>query len=463
MTMTISETTKPQKKRKNRQELLMETLPQFEQFIENREAYIKALETTIEALQHENQQFNQNNLAIRSSIDELVAMQQLSNSISTAVEHQTILSTLIELTTQVIPVLEANIFLFDATTNKLLALSADGSERLTEEAQQQLEAGIVDWVFSEKKTVIIPNLEYLNTSGTTRNFVMVPILLRNKPLGIYIIHTDKSQQEFSNHDIQLLTVLANQAAAGVENWRAYDQLRKANQDLKTSHSQMLQAAKLAAIGELAAGILHEIKNPVQVLMMYVDMVQRGRTLPNLFDLLSAQVKRLAEITRRLTNFSRNVSEDLPMESVDLNKALLEMIDIVRHQFRNDKIEIALNVAESLPTIHGNANVLQQVFLNLLINARDAMPQGGQCAIVTETKDFNVIVRFSDTGTGIEQELITKIFDPFFTTKGEGKGTGLGLSICKNIISQHRGKITVESAAGKGTTFSITIPTRRPLS
>jgi two-component system, NtrC family, sensor kinase len=442
--------------RKDRNQLLNEALPQFEQFIESRESYIKALETTIQALKQENQQFTKNNLDIRNSIDELVAMQQLSNIVSTAMDAEVIVGTLFELTGQVIPGLDANIFLFDADGKNLVPLSSKSSVILNQEAQSQLEAGIVDWVLSEKKTVIIPDLSNMLADGTVKNFVIVPLILRSDSIGVYFIHTDKAQQEFSNQDIQLLTVLANQAAAGVENWRAHEQLIKVNEELKTSQAQMVQAAKLAAIGELAASIAHEIKNPLQVLMLQIDMYKRGKPLPNWFDMFSKEVRRLFEITRRLMNFSRNISEDFPMEPASVNRAIEDVVAIVQHEFRNHKIEIEMNLNMELPAIMGSANYLQQVFLNLLINARDAMPDGGKINIVSTRSESNLLVKVSDTGMGIGKENIEKIFKPFFSTKGE-KGTGLGLSICNKIISQHDGKMSVESVVGAGTTFTISLP------
>lgn len=442
--------------RKNRNQLINEALPQFEQFIESRESYIKALETTIHALKQENQQFTKNNLDIRNSIDELVAMQQLSNIISTAVDADVIVGELFELTRQVITVLDANIFLFDVDGKMLNPLSSKSSPILNQEAQSQLEAGIVDWVLSEKKTVIIPDLSNMMADGTVKNFVIVPLILRGSGIGVYFIHTDKAQQEFSNQDIQLLTILANQAAAGVENWRAHEQLVKVNEELKTSQAQMVQAAKLAAIGELAASIAHEIKNPLQVLMLQIDMYKRGKPLPNWFDMFSKEVRRLFEITRRLMNFSRNISEDLPMEPVSINRAIEDVVAIVQHEFRNHKIEIETNLNTELPAIMGSGNYLQQVFLNLLINARDAMPDGGKISIISSRSETNLLVKVSDTGIGIGKENLEKIFKPFFSTKGE-KGTGLGLSICNKIIMQHDGKMSVESILGAGTTFIISLP------
>ncbi|HCV43048.1 MAG TPA: hypothetical protein DGH68_06155 [Bacteroidetes bacterium] len=447
----------PKNVKKKRVDVVNDAQPQFERFIESRESYIKALETTIEVLRQDNVQCNENTLEMRSSIDELVVMQQLSNTISTALDKELILSTLVRLTQDVIPVFESNIFLLDRRQDRFLPLSPSCSERLQEEVEGHLEAGIMDWVLSEKKTVIIPDLKHLGENGSARNFVIVPLVIRNEAIGMYVIYTQKPQQEFSNQDIQLLTVLANQAAAGVENWRTYEQLASMNEELKASQAQMIQAAKLAAIGELSANIVHEIKNPVQVLMMSVELMQSGRSLPNWSDMVATQVKRLSEIIRRLMNFARATSGELTFEPVDVNKAVEDIVAMVQHEYYTGGIEIKVSLNEGLRSISGNATYLQQVFLNLLINAKDAMPQGGTITIATETTPSHVRVRFSDTGGGIEQKLLKKIFTPFFTTKGEGKGTGLGLSICRKIISQFNGGIVVESEVGKGTTFIITLP------
>ncbi len=446
--------------RKSRRDLLDDALPQFEQFIESRESYIKALETAIEALRTENQRYNKNSIEIRSSIDELVAMQRLSNSIGAAVQPEQIVTTLIDLTKQVIPVLDSNIFLFQEGRNKLLPLASRETDALSTFARAQVEAGIADWVIAEKKTVIIPDIDSLGAKGTSRNFVIVPLILRNRPIGIFIIHTEKPQTDFSNQDIQLLSVLATQAAAGVENWRTYDELMKANEQLKASQAQMIQAAKLAAIGELAASVVHEIKNPLQIMMMHLEMVERGRPLPNWTELLGQQVKRLSEIAKRLMNFARNVADDVLMESVNVNKAIEDVVAIIQHDFKSSNITIDLDLAPELPTIAGNANYLQQVFLNLAINARDAMVKGGTFRVKTRAKNNSIQVEVSDSGCGIAPENMEKIFFAFFTTKELGKGTGLGLAVCSKIVERHGGRITVTSEIGKGTTFVVTLPLRR---
>ena len=444
------------KARKSRLEILEEGLPHFEQFIESRESYIKALESTIELLRRENLSASTNNLAIRSSIDELVAMQRMSNSVSTAGEPHQIVSALMELTRQVIPVLDSDIFLFDGKDEHLVSLADRPSGRLQLEAEHQKEAGIVDWVIAEKKTVVIPDLEHMVSNTSSRNFVIVPLILRSKGVGVYMIHTGKPQQEFSNQDIQLLTVLANQAAVGVEHWRTLRQLVTANEEIKSSHAQMIQAAKLAAIGELAAGIAHEIKNPLSILLLHLDLAQAGKPLPNWMEMFSAQVKRLSDITLRLMNFARSASEDVTLEPLSVSRVIEDAVAIVRHEFRGGQIEIDLSFADNLPPVRGNANYLQQVFLNLLINSRDAMAEGGRITIAAAPAASGVRITFGDTGPGIPPAIREKIFKPFFTTKGEN-GTGLGLAICSKIISQHGGSISVKSEAGSGTTFTISLP------
>ncbi len=395
--------------------------------------------------------------AVRSSTDELLAMQRLANTISTTTDADVIVSELIALTRQVVPVIDCNVFVFEG--GRLAPLAGRTSSRLQQEAERQVEAGIVDWVIAEKKTVIIPDLEHMVSGASGRNFVIVPLIVRNRGIGVYVIHAERTEPGFSTQQVQLLTVLANQAAVGVENWRTHQELIRANEELKASHAQMIQAAKLAAIGELAAGIVHEIKNPLQVLLLNLELVEAGKPMPNWTEMFSKQVRRLADITRRLMNFARSASEEVTMEPVQLRRVIDDIVAMVQHEFRGGGIEIRMEEGSEPPPVYGNANYLQQVFLNLLINARDAMPTGGTITISVSTTGFHVCIRVSDTGSGIPPDLLEKIFRPFFTTKGE-RGTGLGLAICHKIVLQHKGDIRVESQQGKGTTFTIYLPVYR---
>ncbi len=448
---------------RNRLQLLDSAAPQFESLAESREQYVRALEDTIDLLKRDHTLASHNNVAIRTSMNELMAMQQLSNAICTARDPETIVGTLIHLTRQVIPVSESNVFLFDKATNKYTPLSKKTSDRFNAEAKKHVEAGVVDWVMAEQRTVIFPDIESMGGGGGKQIIVIVPLIMRNETVGMYLIRSPKPHEDVSNQEIQLLTVLANQAVIGLENWRTFEKLNVANKELIASQAQIRHVAKLAAIGELASGIVHEIKNPIQILLMHMELVHMGKPLPNWTYLFSQQIKRLSEITGRLMNFSRSVAEEIKMTEISVNDAIVETLAIVQHEYEGNKIEIVQNLFNDLPRITGNANCLQQVFLNLLINARDAMPEGGTISITTESSGYHVVVKIADSGSGIEKKNMDKIFLPFFTTKGEGNGTGLGLSICRKIVTEHKGEIKVESDAARGTTFSIFLPAKRSTS
>ena len=146
-----------------------------------------------------------------------------------------------------------------------------------------------------------------------------------------------------------------------------------------------------------------------------------------------------------------------MECLDVNKALLDVLSLIEHQLDGSKIRVRRELSPRLPSVRGNENRIQQVFFNLILNARDAMPRGGWLTIKTSADDDTVVAEVCDTGVGIKREDIKRIYDPFFTTKGIGRGTGLGLSVSYGIVQEHGGAIFVESVPGKGTTFQVALP------
>jgi two-component system NtrC family sensor kinase len=234
-------------------------------------------------------------------------------------------------------------------------------------------------------------------------------------------------------------------------------------------SQLSQADKLSSIGLLAAGVAHEVNTPLAVISSYAQMLskqlqgdpQRGALLEK----ITRQTFRASEIVNNLLNFSRTSGTEFA--EVDVNKVILDTLALMEHQFKTSQIRVEDELSSHLPTIQGNPGRLQQVFLNLFLNAKDAMANGGTLKISTMNGDA-VSVVVSDTGSGIAQEHIQRIYDPFFTTKaapqeGQRKGTGLGLSVTYGIIQEHAGKIRVESKPGEGTSFHLDFPlTRKPV-
>jgi PAS domain S-box-containing protein len=231
-------------------------------------------------------------------------------------------------------------------------------------------------------------------------------------------------------------------------------------------SQLAQSDKLSSIGLLAAGVAHEINTPLAVISSYSQMLSKqlksDQRLGPVLDKIIQQSFRASEIASGLLNFSRTATTEF--KETDLNQVIRDTLSLLEHQFKKSNITVDLELAEGLPAIHGNAGKLQQVFLNLLMNAREAMPAGGRMRVATQANG-HVEAIVADNGSGIAPEHLKRIYDPFFTTKtqpkpGERRGTGLGLSVSYGIIQEHAGKIQVESAIGSGTTFHLEFPLLR---
>jgi two-component system, NtrC family, sensor kinase len=234
----------------------------------------------------------------------------------------------------------------------------------------------------------------------------------------------------------------------------------------TLEAQLTQADKLSSIGLLAAGVAHEINTPLAVISSYSQLLTkqlRGDSrLAPVLEKITQQSFRAAEIANGLLNFSRTSSTEF--RETNLNQVIRDTLSLLEHQFKTAKVLVDLDLVEELPFIHGNPGKLQQVFLNLLLNAKEAMPEGGRLRVATLING-HVEAIVSDSGSGIAPENLKRIYDPFFTTKtaprpGDKRGTGLGLSVSYGIIQEHAGKIHVESAVGAGTTFHLEFPLLR---
>ncbi|HEV2763936.1 MAG TPA: ATP-binding protein, partial [Pyrinomonadaceae bacterium] len=224
--------------------------------------------------------------------------------------------------------------------------------------------------------------------------------------------------------------------------------------------QLQQREKLSSIGLLAAGVAHEINTPLTGVSSYTQMLlgMLPETDPKhaLLQKIRKQTERATGIVGNLLNFSRTggVTE---LSEVDLNGVLDLTLQLLEPQMRNSSVRVEREYEAELPRVYGNAGKLQQVFTNLLLNARDAIPDSGRILIRTRAEEDTVRVEIDDDGVGIAPENVARIYDPFFTTKGVGRGTGLGLAVSYGIVQEHSGHISVESAPGRGTTFRITLP------
>jgi signal transduction histidine kinase len=293
------------------------------------------------------------------------------------------------------------------------------------------------------------------------------------PIGVLLASTRKLKGGDLDHRVEGLkdefeemgTAFNEMAESLKEQMRqmreAKDKLTKANQELKLAHEQMVRADTMAALGTLSAGISHELSTPLSVILNLAQFLKQdaGADLALLEDLeaIEEEARQAIKITRSLLGFARATKSQ--RESVCLNCVLEDLMKILEFQPAAKSVKLVPDMDPELRTISANAGQMRQVFLNIILNAIQAMPGGGELRVVTRncTGDLpeGVEVRVSDTGVGIPQELGKKVFQPFFTTKNDG--TGLGLAIVNGIVREHNGRIEVGSEVGKGTTFTIFLP------
>ncbi len=223
--------------------------------------------------------------------------------------------------------------------------------------------------------------------------------------------------------------------------------------------QLLQSDKLASIGQLASGVAHEINNPLGNISLYTQLLREdileGKPRVEDIDVILEQIDAASKIVTDLLDFSHQYKP--AFLRVDINEAINKTLRVVDHQLSVNGIMVEKKLSRNLPEIRGDVGKLQQIFLNLIVNALQAMPDGGKLTLVSRKENNHVIVRVKDCGIGIPEKHLSKIFDPFFTTKPVGEGTGLGLSVTHGILKEHKGEIMVDSKVGVGTTFKITFP------
>jgi signal transduction histidine kinase len=223
--------------------------------------------------------------------------------------------------------------------------------------------------------------------------------------------------------------------------------------------QLQISEKMASIGLLAAGVAHEVNTPLTGISSFTQMLLERSPAddPNvhLLEKIERQTFRAAKIVNSLLNLAR--PSDGEAAPVDVNVVLNDVVSLLEHQFRSSRIQVRKDLCASGVFVKGVEYKLQQVFLNLLLNARDAMPRGGWLTLATRADERGAIVEVGDTGSGIPSEHIARIYDPFFTTKTDGRGTGLGLSVTYGIVQEHGGTLVCDSVVGQGTRFTLTLP------
>jgi signal transduction histidine kinase len=280
--------------------------------------------------------------------------------------------------------------------------------------------------------------------------IFIPLIRNDRPIGMLTLGNKKSEEPYNPDDLALLTILGNQLAISIENSILHEK------DLE-HQKKMIEADKMVSLGTLAAGMAHEIKNPLAMIKSFSQMAkdafyERDEAFFDKFNqIVPAQLDRLNCLIETLLRFGKPQKPNkIP---INLNQAITETLQLFDPQVQKQNITLETNLAD-IPLIIADKAQIQQVISNLILNALDSMPPQGHLTVLTNTQNNQVHLEIKDSGSGIRTEDIPKIFNPFYSTKE--KGTGLGLAVIKHILDEHSAKIKVKSAPGKGTIFEITL-------
>lgn len=307
-------------------------------------------------------------------------------------------------------------------------------------------------------SVPAPQRRTLEESGVD---LIVPIVFNDSVAGALMIGPRLDKKPYPQEETELLVSIARQVAPAIENARLYEELRAQIKELKETQVQLVQAGKLATLGTLASGVAHEISNPLFSILGRVELLRRDadRHLASsraieYVDSIHEMSVRISDIVKALLTFSRR---DSALGPIDIHRLMNDTIGLVERDLALSRISVVRNFAPGAPYTVGNPAKLKQALMNIVLNAKDAMPGGGTITLSTAVDHGEVRISCADTGRGIPEESIPRVFDAFFTTKDRGLGAGLGLYICNSIVDEHGGHIAVESAVGVGTTISIALP------
>lgn len=335
--------------------------------------------------------------------------------------------------------------------------------------------GVAGWVVEEGRSVVSNDLAAdprhsrrvdQQAGFASRSLVCVPLTIKGRILGA--LQAVNGSEPFDETDVTLLELLGQHVVTAMENARLYGELRESLVQLKAQQDALVQSEKLSAMGLLAAGVAHEIRSPLTAISGYAQLLKRRGVAGDMGDRLETierSVEAINKIVNGLLDFAKK--DETCWEPVNVNDVVEQALVLAEHTLsRFKKVRVERRFAPELPPVEADARQLQQVFINLIINAAEAMPSGGVLTITTtldrrddvppEEAIPRVEAAFGDTGVGIPELSRSHIFEPFFT-EGKKSGTGLGLSICKSIMKKHRGEISFRCPDEGGTVFLVHLP------
>ncbi len=403
--------------------------------------------------------------------EKFAALLTVSRAVVNTLDLKTILSTIAKQIRQVITTDECTVFLYDDREKVLLPAVCDAQSYVEQMLAVRLKLGegitgtvaltgrgeIVNDAESDPRALTVPD-----TPPEQSALLCVPLKSREHVLGVITL-SRIGPRGFQEEDLELATLFAGQCSAAIANARLYENMKRAYDELRSTQAQLVQSAKLNALGEMAGGVAHDFNNILAAILGRTQLLMQTVADPEMRRQLSVVEQAAldgAQTVRRVQEFTR-VRQDERFETLDVNRVLYGVVELTRPAWeagakrRGVVVNVHLDLRAS-QSIAGAASELREVFTNMVLNAVDAMPGGGDLWVSSADDDSVVRVQVRDTGVGMDHETRARIFDPFFTTK-EVKGTGLGLSVAYGIVTRHHGRIEVHSSPGNGTQFTLEFP------
>lgn len=400
----------------------------------------------------------------------LVVLNEIGRVLSATLDLPMLYRTIVAETRRVLLVDAAYIVLYDNTTQRCETTFWIDQDEVWSGCQVfALDDGPASHVIRTKRPYVVnqPSDPIQARGGSfgdmqraSASALHVPMLIGERVIGVISVQSYKPNA-YCDEDLQIISTIASQAAVAIENARLVNELQHTIESLKMAQDQLVRHEKLAALGQLVAGVAHELNNPLTSVMGFTELLLAEDLPPSIrqdVERIGHGAARCARIVRNLLTFARPAVQERQL--VDLNRVVTLVLDLQYYRLRVDSIEVICDLAPTLPPVLADSYQLQQVLVNLIANAHHALTtvEGPRRLSICTTQDGESIrLTVEDTGPGISSEVLPRIFDPFFSTKRVGEGTGLGLSTAYSIVEAHGGHIDVQSEPGRGACFTVVLP------
>ncbi len=466
----------------NGEEEIVEIASYFDKLVENTNRSAEELKGLTEEIGKATKEINEARDNLKKKESQLIALGEAVELISLITDRNQLLREILKRAVRGLAAERGSIMLSDESSQALtIAVSEGLGGDVASNTKVDLGEGVAGWVAAKGEPILVEDI-----SGDSRfsglrkdrrgyrggSCISVPLKLRDKVIGVVSVTDKISGESFTEDELHFLITLSKQSAQALEKAQLYERISRFNEELKMEvehavgrlrevQEQLVLSEKLAAVGQLASGVAHELRNPLSIIntsRFYLESVNEVVENPDCakhLDIMKREIERSQKIIQNLLEFShRSVAK---REPISVNNVLKDILKLIDKELSIRGVELEKDFNDS-PPIMANLDAMRQIFLNIIMNAIDAMQEGGKLKVSTSQQDGkNVSVKITDTGYGISQNDLRLIFDPFFTTKEPGKGMGLGLSLVHSMASRYGGTIDVESEINKGTTFTVRFP------